>query len=150
MSHSEQQWQLRPGRAEDCAACEYLLLQHFQKEFDRYAIEWHSDRFMSDWAEGYPWVAVQDEQLVGFALWQPSREPRHAWLHSVHVAVRYRLRYIGRALMQQVEREALEQGMEVMELAIFDQNPALYWYQKLGYATVGEPYFQVQLRKKLL
>ena len=149
MTPTGQQWHLRPGQGKDRAACEALLLKHFQKEFDRYAIQWHSDRFALDWVEGHPTVACHEDQLLGFALWQEGRSPQTAWLHSVHVGTRYRLRGLGRALMRHVEAEALAAGRYVMELAVFEQSPAFYWYQKLGYARVGEPYFQTQLRKRL-
>ncbi len=140
---------LRRGQPDDLSRCEALVLEHFQEDFDRYSIKWDSDRFASNWEKGWPIFADCMGKLAGFALLQPWKEEGTVWLHSVHVAMRYRMRGVGKTLMTGVEQTAQDQGYHRIALAVFDRSPALYWYQKLGYQISGVPYFQTQMVKEL-
>ena len=86
-------------------------------------------------------VAVEDNEVVGFATYGPFR----AWAaykytveHSVYVASNSRRRGIGQALVVEVVSEATRNQMHNIIAAIVSDNvPSLHLHRSLGFVDAG-------------
>jgi ribosomal protein S18 acetylase RimI-like enzyme len=90
-------------------------------------------------------VAEVEGQVAGFVhvtVWDtppiPILVPRRlAIVDNLVVSRDHRRLGIGRALMQEAQRWAIEQGAAEIELNVFEFNePAMAFYQSLGYETL--------------
>lgn len=87
-------------------------------------------------------VAVTpEEDVVGFAMGCPNREPALALeysgeLGSIYVLPSYQGRGVGSALVGEVVRHLLHTGHTSMIVWVLEQNPYRRFYERLG-GTVG-------------
>ena len=86
-------------------------------------------------------IAEVDGVFAGFALIGPFRNGpgyAHTAEHSVYIAANVKRKGIGRLLLDEVTRVALEMGHHVMVGAISGGNlDALSFHHKLGFKQVG-------------
>jgi adenine phosphoribosyltransferase len=90
-------------------------------------------------------VAERREEIVGVLLAVIEASPndpicrprRYAYVAELAVAEGYRRQGIGRALMQAAERWAVSQGVNEIELNVWEANAgAITFYERLGYETI--------------
>ena len=91
---------------------------------------------------GYPvLVAVEDEQVLGYASYGPFRPfdgYRQTVEHSVYVAEAARRRGVANALLHALEGRARAAGMHVMLGGIAaDNQPSLRLHQKFGFVETA-------------
>lgn len=91
---------------------------------------------------GYPvLVAVEDEQVLGYASYGPFRPfdgYRQTVEHSVYVAEAARRRGVANALLHSLEGRARAAGMHVMLGGIAaDNQPSLRLHQKFGFVETA-------------
>lgn len=79
----------------------------------------------------YCLVAVEDGRLAGSVM--AGHDTRRGYIYHLAVSTDVQGRGIGRALMEEVERSLLEAGIEKIHLFIYVDNPARYFYEKLGW-----------------
>lgn len=89
-------------------------------------------------------VAEERGKLVGFIRLKTERTPdnpllqprRYAKINDLGVMAAYQRRGVGKMLMRAAEKWAAEQGMEEIELNVWEFNrAALAFYQSLGFET---------------
>jgi ribosomal protein S18 acetylase RimI-like enzyme len=65
------------------------------------------------------------------------RPRRFAYIDELSVAKRYRGQGLGRALMDAAHKFVLSQGIDEVELDVWERNAgAIAFYEKLGYAKL--------------
>lgn len=139
---------LHQGQAADQAACYALLQRNMQPYFTQYGIGLREAAFAQSWTQGHPWVLRwRDTRLAGFYLSLPAAD--HVFLHTIQIDPRHRLRGLGTWLMAQFAGQSQAAGYRELRLAVYADNPARYWYQRLGYGRVGEAYVQMEMRRDL-
>ena len=105
-----------------------------------------AEHLSSEQAGGTSVLLVAEDQgkIVGFIRLKIERSPdnpllqprRYVKIKDLGVTGEYRRRGVGRILMKAAERWAGEQGIEDMELNVWEFNrAALAFYQKLGFDT---------------
>lgn len=86
-------------------------------------------------------VSEEDAHIIGFcvaALHDPSENPmlkarNVAFIEDLCVDEPCRKMGIGKALLEEMERESKARGADVMELTVWSFNdPAIHFYQNLG------------------
>lgn len=76
---------------------------------------------------------------AGFASYSPRTEnPDIYKLHKLYCLVTNQRRGYGRLLVQAVENAVLAAGKHILELNVNRQNPAIGFYEKLGFVTTSE------------
>lgn len=88
-------------------------------------------------------IAQTGEGAVGFALFHGTFSTWECrpgiWLEDLYVPVRHRRSGIGRALLEQVARLAVDRGCARLEWHALDWNtPALDFYEQLGAGRLPE------------
>ena len=83
---------------------------------------------------------IEDGERVG-RLWFAARDSNGrtvAYLYDIEIDEAWRGQGLGRATMRELEREALRQGYDVLELNVFGGNaPARALYRSLGFAETA-------------
>ena len=105
-----------------------------------------AEHLASEQAGGSGLLLVAEEQgkLVGFIRLKIERTPdnpllqprRYAKINDLGVSATHRRRGVGKMLMRAAEQWAAEQGMDEIELNVWEFNrAALAFYQSLGFET---------------
>jgi predicted GNAT family N-acyltransferase len=102
-----------------------------------YAIEFEGDDYLCDL-----FVSYIDGVPVGAARLKDNKVGRVATLSS------YRYHGVGRALMNFVEAYAKDKGIK--ELKLHAQKPVEEFYQKLGYVTKGDIFYEADIPHVLM
>jgi ribosomal-protein-alanine N-acetyltransferase len=109
--------------------------------FDREAMQYFAGR------SGAISLVAESEggQIAGFVIVHLERiaGERRGYIVTLDVAVEFRNRGLGRALVQEAERRVTASGARKMELHVFEGNPeAIFFYERLKYQRVAErPHF---------
>lgn len=78
------------------------------------------------------WVAIQNDEIVGFSAFSPQTQE----LRAVYVASKVARQGIGTKLLERVEKEALELGLS--SLRMHSSITAVPFYKHQGYSTSEE------------
>jgi ribosomal protein S18 acetylase RimI-like enzyme len=137
------EYRFREGTQADQAACYALLRQNMQPYFDRYGLRYSSTAFEQAWAQGSPSLLTCQDAPIGFTL--THFQPAYAFLHTVQIAPRHRMRGLGTLLMHHFAWQSWQRGQPELRLVVYADNPAWQWYQRLGYRAQGPVYVQTEL-----
>jgi L-amino acid N-acyltransferase YncA len=107
-----------------------------------HTLDMRRDWFNAKLADGHPvFVAVQDDDVVGFATYGPFRAwPAYKYTieHSVYTAGHARRRGLGRALVQAVLAEATARDYHaVIGGIVADNTASLRLHEALGFVEVA-------------
>jgi len=141
-------YHFRAGPAEAQAACFDLLQANMQPYFDAYQSTYAWDAFVSAWRQGSAFLLFWQDRMIGYSLILPETD--HAFLHTVQIAPRHRLRGLGSLLMHHFAWQSWQLGYRQLRLVVYADNPALHWYQRLGYRAQEPIYVQTTLQRSLL
>ena len=93
------------------------------------------------WSVGHRWVAVVEEQVVGWATLAPVSDRdcyRGVAENSVYVGDGFRGRGVGKSLIHKQVNEADAAGLWTLQTSIFPENRAsIALHHSSGYRTVG-------------
>jgi ribosomal protein S18 acetylase RimI-like enzyme len=81
-------------------------------------------------------VLDNEGKAVGCYYWWVE-EPSMAVLHSIQIVVEHRNKGVGCWVMACFETQAREHGLRNAGLAVFEGNPAIRLYERIGYAVSG-------------
>jgi GNAT superfamily N-acetyltransferase len=100
-----------------------------------YAPIWNSI-LKSGGSQGYAYVAVNEEgQVAGFAIGGFSRDANpeyRAELYAIYVLEAYQKQGLGKALVGEVVRRLMEEGMHSLIIWALEENPARKFYETLN------------------
>ncbi|MFC4158765.1 ribosomal protein S18-alanine N-acetyltransferase [Chitinimonas lacunae] len=102
------------------------------------ASPWKDSQFATSLDDGHRgWVAVEGEEVLGFAIVMQVLD--EASLLNLGVAAAHQRRGIGRRLVEFVIEDATENGAAVMQLEVRISNQAAKsLYRRLGFIEVGQ------------
>lgn len=155
-----------------------MITVRFAEETDqKYLVEWLLQPGVLDW---FPladireiedaariWISYAKQGAVLTALWddvpcgianlylQPYKKLRHQCLFAIVVDEKYRGKGVGTKLLQELISLAKERfKIELLHLEVYDGNPAIRLYERLGFSHYGiQKHFvkdQGQYRAKIL
>lgn len=96
-------------------------------------------------------TAVEKDEVCGFVVFYANdRTTKAAFVTLLACAQAYQGRGIGRFLMEQACRTAVDAGMSVMRLEVdLDNTGAVAFYNKLGFERAEEMPKSMYMQKKL-
>jgi len=92
------------------------------------------------------WVALEGEDVVGFASGGPSRLEDFdvdAEIYTLYVSPSWHRRGIGRSLVRQLADWFAEEGHHSVVVVTFRDNPWRRFYERLGAVVIGEKVFEI-------
>ena len=85
-------------------------------------------------------TAEYEGEIAGMAVLylQPYQKLAHHCLFAIIVSAKHRNLGIGKALIEHFEKVAKDEfHIEIMHLEVYENNPAIHLYQRLGYKEYG-------------
>ena len=99
-------------------------------------------------------ILYQTEMPIGFASYGKLEEPINAYkLHKLYLLPSEQNKGFGRILLNEVEKQVADLGADHLHLNVNRKNPALSFYEKLGYEiieTVDIPFAEFWLNDFIL
>ena len=99
-------------------------------------------------------ILYQAEMPIGFASYGKLEEPINTYkLHKLYLLPSEQNKGFGRILLSEVEKEVAGLGANYLHLNVNRKNPALSFYEKLGYEiieTVDIPFAEFWLNDFIL
>ncbi|MFN8282209.1 MAG: GNAT family N-acetyltransferase [Chitinophagales bacterium] len=77
-------------------------------------------------------MCLEDEKILGFVAYL-KREDNIIYIPKLYVKPETHGKGIGKLLLQEVEKIALKNKADFLELNVNRKNPAMYFYKKLGF-----------------
>ena len=91
-------------------------------------------------AERYPGSLLEvrwEDRFAGVLAMDDGRRKDTGWIAFCYVAEEYRRRGIGRAMIEKARERTSAQGRLALRLTVAPKNPALGFYERLGFRCVG-------------
>ena len=99
-------------------------------------------------------ILYQAEMPIGFASYGKLEEPINTYkLHKLYLLPSEQNKGFGRILLNEVEKQVADLGADHLHLNVNRKNPALSFYEKLGYEiieTVDIPFAEFWLNDFIL
>ncbi len=99
-------------------------------------------------------ILYQTEMPIGFASYGKLEEPINTYkLHKLYLLPIEQNKGFGRMLLNEVEKQVADLGADHLHLNVNRKNPALSFYEKLGYEiieTVDIPFAEFWLNDFIL
>ena len=99
-------------------------------------------------------ILYQAEMPIGFASFGKLEEPINTYkLHKLYLLPSEQKKGFGRILLNEVEKQVADLGADHLHLNVNRKNPALSFYEKLGYEiieTVDIPFAEFWLNDFIL
>lgn len=99
-------------------------------------------------------ILYQAEMPIGFASYGKLEEPINTYkLHKLYLLPSQQSKGFGRILLNEVEKQVAALGADHLQLNVNRKNPALSFYEKLGYEiieTVDIPFSEFWLNDFIL
>ena len=99
-------------------------------------------------------ILYQAEMPIGFASFGKLEEPINTYkLHKLYLLPSEQNKGFGRILLNEVEKQVADLGADHLHLNVNRKNPALSFYEKLGYEiieTVDIPFAEFWLNDFIL
>ena len=77
------------------------------------------------------------DRFAGILAMDDRRERRSGWIAFCYVAKELRRRGVGRAMISRAEERYAAMGRRYLRLTVAPANPALAFYEKLGFRRAG-------------
>lgn len=84
------------------------------------------------------WLALGGETLVGYLALRTDEDPRFLKLNKLYLCEPARGSGWGRRLLSFAEARARDRGAEVLWLLVNKQNPAVHFYERVGFSRAAE------------
>ncbi len=95
-------------------------------------------RQLVDSPDSVTWIAEEDQQMTGFAIWTRESEETIAYIQTVEVALAHRNRGVATELLHRIEASSKAAGANVLWLHVAETNAsAIRLYQAHGYLPQG-------------
>ncbi|MFK7113213.1 GNAT family N-acetyltransferase [Flavobacterium oreochromis] len=79
-----------------------------------------------------------DQQLLGFASYEIDAKPQKTKLHKIYILPNLQGKGMGRFLLNEIIDRAKKSGNLYLYLNVNKYNKALYFYNKLGFQSIGD------------
>ncbi|MHA4811184.1 GNAT family N-acetyltransferase [Flavitalea flava] len=84
-------------------------------------------------------MVEQDEEPIGFASWAPLEQGTGIYkLHKLYVLPVNQGKGMGKAMIQFILENILEEGAKSLRLNVNRHNKARLFYEKMGFSVIGE------------
>jgi GNAT superfamily N-acetyltransferase len=126
---AQQIWPAAYGEILSSAQLDYMLKLFYSPASLRKQMTEDRHRFV---------MVEDDDEAIGFASWSLSEKPGLFKLHKLYVLTGRQGKGMGKALLHFIFDEVRAQGANVLRLNVNRHNKARRFYEKMGFAVVGE------------
>jgi len=126
---------LRAYVKEDYEFCYDLFKSNMFQYCEDHWGKWDDAFFVKNFHPENIRIIVLDEP-VGF--FESEGRTEVGYLHDIQIKEEFRSQGIGTEIMNLTEKEFIEKGINRAKLRVFENNPAIKLYKRLGYKIVNK------------
>jgi GNAT superfamily N-acetyltransferase len=125
----------------------------------KYMLEWmyNLNQLEENFVKGHIFIVLREqEENIGFASFEIRNEKSYIRLHKLYVNPKQHHKGSGRKLLEYIYSLGREYKLNALDLFVNRTNPAVNFYQKIGYEIVesidldiGNGYFMNDYRMKI-
>ena len=125
----------------------------------KYMLEWmyNLNHLEENFVKGHVFIVLREqEENIGFASFEIRNEKSCIRLHKLYVNPKQHHKGSGRKLLEYIYGVGREYKLNVLDLFVNRTNPAVNFYQKIGYEIIesidldiGNGYFMNDYRMKI-
>lgn len=121
----------RPYQPSDAAFCSSLVETNMASYFEAEGIVWDRHRYEKELLKDFVQIVLWNEKDIGF--YHLGKKDTHVYIHLIQILPDMQNQGIGSRVMQQIETDALDMGLQEIKLSVLKINPARQLYMRLGY-----------------
>ena len=122
---------LRPALEADIGFCEALSRSNMSSYHSARGVAWDPRRFVSSWDQFENFVILADDQAVGLLRLLAVDDALE--IRDLQLLPEHRSQGIGSWAVAQALSGATTHGIGVLRLRVFEENPAMRLYARLGF-----------------
>lgn len=126
---------LRLATDEDREFCEALSRGNMCGYLSNRGIEWDSIRFHASWEHFENHVIAAGADVVGFMRLLPEHDA--LGLRDLQVLPQHQDMGVGTWAVQQAQLAATSRGFKLLQLRVYEENPAKELYARLGFRELS-------------
>ena len=105
--------------------------------------EWHSPEALSDQMtkQGHQFLIIEwDEETIAYASYvvKDASDPTRYRLNKLYVQPEVHGKGIGKSIIRYIAEQVMPLGCTVMELNVHKRNPAVGFYNRIGFEVIQE------------
>jgi ribosomal protein S18 acetylase RimI-like enzyme len=127
---------LHPASDADLAFARELTRVNMRDYYSQCGLIWQPEGFDAQWPLRENYLILKADTCAGYL--GVTRESSYLYVRDVQLIERYRGEGVGGRVMGRVTEMAIEQRCACVRLKVFKTNPAVHWYKRLGFVSVGE------------
>lgn len=124
---------LRPALEADVAFCESLSRSNMSSYRSARGVAWDPHRFVSSWEQFENFVILADGRAVG--LLRLLAVDGALEIRDLQLLPAHQRHGVGSWAVAQTVSEASRRGIGALRLRVFEENPAMRLYARLGFRT---------------
>lgn len=136
---------VRKGRSGDYQFCYRLTKRNMEHYFKVHWGGWKKREYCRHYNPKCMWVFYFNGKRFGYLSYKA--EDKSAHLTNVQLSSRFRNRGIGQKMMTQSELALVKGGISRVTLTVFEENPAVRLYKRMGYRQVENRNGTLKLEK---
>lgn len=138
---------MRSCRATDYQFVADLSRQNMEEYTKEYWGNWDSKKFKTNLKKENITIISYGNKKVGF--FDITRDKDAAYLHNLQVINNFQGQGIGASIMTNIEIAEKEAGISKITAQVFKNNPARFFYRKLGYKVIKRGPHSLTIEKTL-
>jgi len=108
--------------------------QLFVENFGGWSDEVSDKKFFSVLENGFVKLFFLENEFVGYVTYESEKNKKDSCLiNDIHIVDRFRKRGIGKKILDFVREECLNHGCRQMKVFVFENNPSINFYLKMGF-----------------
>ena len=120
-------------------------LFHYVSKYYKPSVKLFDERFYQDYKERK--ILLRGTRRIGF--FQIKKENQKLIINGLFVSPAYQSKGIGKYLMNYFEEITKQEKLKIIELQVWDNNPAKYFYKKCGYKVVSRKKHKYTMTKNI-
>ena len=122
---------LRPANNQELAVCESLTRSNMSAYLATRKIPWDTARFVASWAAFENLLIMANSQVVGLLRLLPEQDAMG--LRDIQLVPEQQGYGVGSWAIQQAQAIAASRGFQMLQLRVYEENPAKALYARLGF-----------------
>lgn len=125
---------IRNGRTEDYQFCYRLTKRNMESYFTRHWGGWKKREYCKHYNPRCMWVILDDGKRCGYLSYRMTDGGAH--LTNVQLSSKYQNNGIGKKAIRIFEKRIFKGKNKKITLTVFEENPAVRLYKRLGYKII--------------
>ena len=137
-THQVFDFETRPATTQDIGFVYELMRRHMEERFQQIPEGWSRKKFKQGYDPDRITIIQHEDMPIGF--FDAEHIQDKLYVHNLHISDDYKGKGIGRAIIQKIEKKAIENNIPKIKAKIFVENERFlrFLLHKMQYKVVQE------------